>query len=239
MQKWVLQNRNHWMVMTGIFILISFGLKMLSAPGKISTYFLMGASLIGGFPIAIQAMQALRVKVISIDVLVTLAIAGAFGIRSFEESAIVSFLFLFGAYLEQKTLAKTRSAIQSLVEMAPASAWRKNKSGAFNQVLMSYPEIALKLFELTARKMVQLEKQTQFLSMERVEERLANYLLNLPKTTVDNEITIPMRMMDVAQYLGTTPETLSRKLKNLETAGLIQRSGRRIKILDVDALENV
>lgn len=110
---------------------------------------------------------------------------------------------------------------------------------AFNQVLMSYPEIALKLFELTARKMVQLEKQTQFLSMERVEERLANYLLNLPKTTVDNEITIPMRMMDVAQYLGTTPETLSRKLKYLETAGLIQRSGRRIKILDVDALEDV
>ncbi|MDX8417111.1 Crp/Fnr family transcriptional regulator [Absicoccus intestinalis] len=104
---------------------------------------------------------------------------------------------------------------------------------------MRYPEIALKLFELTARKMVQLEKQTQFLSMERVEERLANYLLNLPKTTVDNEITIPMRMMDVAQYLGTTPETLSRKLKYLETAGLIQRSGRRIKILDVDALENV
>jgi Cd2+/Zn2+-exporting ATPase len=134
MQKWVLQNRNHWMVMTGIFILISFGLKMLSVPGKISTYFLIGASLIGGLPIAIQAVQALRVKVISIDVLVTLAIAGAFGIRSFEESAIVSFLFLFGAYLEQKTLAKTRSAIQSLVEMAPASAWRKNKSGEFEEV---------------------------------------------------------------------------------------------------------
>ena len=89
MQKWVLQNRNHWMVMTGIFILISFGLKMLSVPGKISTYFLIGASLIGGLPIAIQAVQALRVKVISIDVLVTLAIAGAFGIRSFEESSIV------------------------------------------------------------------------------------------------------------------------------------------------------
>ncbi|MDX8417118.1 heavy metal translocating P-type ATPase [Absicoccus intestinalis] len=134
MQKWVLQNRNHWMVMTGIFILISFGLKMLSVPGKISTYFLIGASLIGGLPIAIQAVQALRVKVISIDVLVTLAIAGAFGIRSFEESSIVSFLFLFGAYLEQKTLAKTRSAIQSLVEMAPASAWRKNKSGEFEEV---------------------------------------------------------------------------------------------------------
>lgn len=79
MQKWVLQNRNHWMVMTGIFILISFGLKMLSVPGKISTYFLIGASLIGGLPIAIQAVQALRVKVISIDVLVTLARAGDFG----------------------------------------------------------------------------------------------------------------------------------------------------------------
>ena len=49
---------------------------------------------------------------------------------------------------------------------------------AFHQVLLENPPIALKLLELSAQKTAQLEKQAQFLSMERVEERLAHYLLN-------------------------------------------------------------
>ncbi|MDD5851018.1 MAG: helix-turn-helix domain-containing protein [Galactobacillus timonensis] len=43
----------------------------------------------------------------------------------------------------------------------------------------------------------------------------------------------------VARYLGTTPETLSRKLKFLETAGYIQRTGKEIRLLNRDALENL
>ena len=49
---------------------------------------------------------------VSIDVLVTIAVTGAFIISNYEESAIVTFLFLFGAYLEQRTLNQTRSAIK-------------------------------------------------------------------------------------------------------------------------------
>ena len=75
-------------------------------------------------PIFIQAYQALSVKVISIDLLVTIAVIAAFLIQNFEESAIVTFLFLFGAYLEQKTLNKTRSAILALTQMAPETAFK-------------------------------------------------------------------------------------------------------------------
>lgn len=42
----------------------------------------------------------------------------------------MSFLFGFGAYLENKTLKKTRSAIKALVDMAPAKAYRIEYSGA-------------------------------------------------------------------------------------------------------------
>ena len=92
------------------------------------------ASVIGAAPIAIQAYQALRVKVVSIDVLVTIAVTGAFIIRNFEESAVVTFLFLFGAYLEQRTLNKTRSAIKELIEMAPESALKQMENGEFEEV---------------------------------------------------------------------------------------------------------
>ena len=95
---------------------------------------LIVASILGIVPIAIQAYQALRVKVVSIDVLVTIAVTGAFFIRNFEESAIVTFLFLFGAFLEQRTLNKTRSAIKELTEMAPESALKQMENGEFEEV---------------------------------------------------------------------------------------------------------
>ncbi|MGY5339972.1 heavy metal translocating P-type ATPase [Levilactobacillus spicheri] len=80
------------------------------------------ASVIAAAPIVLRAISALRAKVFSIELLVSIAVVGAFAIGEFEESAVVTFLFLFGSYLEQKTLAKTRGAIQSLTEMAPTTA---------------------------------------------------------------------------------------------------------------------
>ncbi|HKL94969.1 MAG TPA: heavy metal translocating P-type ATPase [Haploplasma sp.] len=92
------------------------------------------ASVIGVIPIAIQAYQSLRVKVISIDLLVTIAVIGAFIIANYEESAIVTFLFLFGSFLEQRTLNKTRKAIKELTEMAPSVANLLNSNGEFVEV---------------------------------------------------------------------------------------------------------
>src|SRR5690625_288089 len=92
------------------------------------------ASILWVAPIAIQAYQALKVKVVSIDVLVTIAVIGAFLIQNYEESAIVTFLFLFGAYLEQRTLNKTRSAIKGLTDMAPETALKRVANGEFEEV---------------------------------------------------------------------------------------------------------
>lgn len=134
MQKWLMKNRNRLTAITGILIVLAFAAKWLFKSETAESGLLLAASLIGGFPIAASAWQALKVKVISIDLLVTLAILGSFVIQEFEESAIVAFLFLFGAYLEQKTLAKTRSAIKELVEMVPETALRQTADGDFEEV---------------------------------------------------------------------------------------------------------
>lgn len=134
MQKWLIKNRNRLTAATGILIVLAFAAKWLFKSETAESGLLLAASLIGGFPIAASAWQALKVKVISIDLLVTLAILGAFVIQEFEESAIVAFLFLFGAYLEQKTLAKTRSAIKELVEMVPETALRQTADSDFEEV---------------------------------------------------------------------------------------------------------
>ncbi len=127
------------MTVGGVLITIAFISKYALegiVPYNIEIYkwTLIIASLIGVLPIALQAFQALKVKVVSIDLLVTFAVGGAFIISEFEESAIVTFLFLFGAYLEQRTLNKTRSAIKELTELAPESALLKNEDGEFEEV---------------------------------------------------------------------------------------------------------
>ena len=134
MQRVILRNKNKIALVIGILIATAFIVKWSTGFMLFFEWTLITASILGVLPIAIQAFQALRVKVVSIDVLVTMAVAGAFAIRNFEESAIVTFLFLFGAYLEQRTLNKTRSAIRALTEMAPETAWKKMDDGDFKEI---------------------------------------------------------------------------------------------------------
>lgn len=134
MQGFILGKKNQIALVSAILIITAFIAKLGFRNEEIAVWSLAIASVIGIAPIAIQAYQALRVKVVSIDVLVTIAVTGAFIIRNFEESAIVTFLFLFGAYLEQRTLNKTRAAIKELTEMAPESALKQMENGEFVEV---------------------------------------------------------------------------------------------------------
>ena len=133
-QRAILKNKNSIALVSGVLIAAAFVVKWTGGPVLFTHVALIMASILGLIPIAIQAWQSLRVKVVSIDVLVTLAVAGAFAIQNFEESAVVTFLFLFGAYLEQRTLNKTRSAIKALTEMAPDTAWKRMEDGNFVEV---------------------------------------------------------------------------------------------------------
>ncbi|MBA2133676.1 heavy metal translocating P-type ATPase [Capillibacterium thermochitinicola] len=134
MQRYILRNKNKILLMSGVLIGFGFLSKGAMDNPVLFQLALLVAALFGVAPIAIQAYQALRVKVVSIDLLVTIAVAGAFLIGNFEEAAIVTFLFLFGAFLEQRTLNKTRSAIKALTEMAPETALKRREDGEFEEV---------------------------------------------------------------------------------------------------------
>ena len=123
-QRTILKHKNHLAIITGVLIVVAYIFKWLFKLDQGYEISMMIASIVGFVPILIQSYQALRVKVISIELLVTIAVFAAFLIGEYNESAIVTFLFLFGALLEQKTLEKTRSSIKALTEMAPASALR-------------------------------------------------------------------------------------------------------------------
>lgn len=130
----MLGKKNQITLISAVLILLGFYGRFVLDHSVIFNGSLIVASILGIAPIAIQAYQALKVKVVSIDVLVSIAVIGALLIRNYEESAIVTFLFLFGTYLEQRTLNKTRSAIKELTELAPESALKQMKNGKFTEV---------------------------------------------------------------------------------------------------------
>src|SRR5690554_1430427 len=152
MQRFILKNKNYIIIISIVLIVTGFISKLGFKNDLIFEITLAAASIIGVIPIAIQAYQALRIKVVSIDVLVTIAVTGAFIIKNYEESAIVTFLFLFGAFLEQRTLNKTRSAIKELTEMAPESAFKLMENGEFEEVEVDEVDVGDTLLVKTGSK---------------------------------------------------------------------------------------
>lgn len=128
MIKHINSHKNHITVVSGILIALGYIMKLLGME-NVRDVLLIIASILAGVPIAIKAWQALRMKAFSIELLVTIAVIGALYLREYTESSVVTFLFLFGAYLEARTLEKTRSSLRSLIEMAPqeATVLRDNK----------------------------------------------------------------------------------------------------------------
>lgn len=106
--------------------------------------------------------------------------------------------------------------------------------------LMKYPAISLKILEEFGRRLERTEKLISSLTSEDVEKRIAEYLVELTKQSQYRTITLPMSKKDLASYLGTTPETVSRKLTEFQERGWIEQAGqRKIKVVNLIALNEL
>lgn len=113
--------KSHVTWISGVLLLAGF-LAWATGFSGAQAGILIAASVVAGTPIAYRALMALRYRTFSIDLLVTIAVIGALIIGEYVESAVVAFLFLFGAYLEQRSLERTRTSIRELVEATPSRA---------------------------------------------------------------------------------------------------------------------
>ena len=112
------------------------------------------------------------------------------------------------------------------------------KRSDLQEFLLKYPSISLKILAEFSNRLEQSEKQTTRFATEKVDARIALFLVEcLPDGGQSQEIKLPMSRKDLASYLGTTPETISRRLADFEAAGLIkQKPHKIIEILDLDGL---
>lgn len=109
-------------LMTGVLIGAYLG-KFTQVP-LIFTFGMLAVTFLGGVPLLLRALSALRFKIIAIELLVSLAVISALFVGEYSEAGLVVWLFSLGDLLEELTLAKTRNSIKELSELAPKTAWQ-------------------------------------------------------------------------------------------------------------------
>lgn len=105
------------------------------------------------------------------------------------------------------------------------------------ELLEHNPGVALDLLEAVAGRLHAAEGQLSLMSGLSVGERLAQHLLEQSEAAGAARFRLQSTKKDLAAYLGTTPETLSRRLATMQQRGLLRLGpGRTVEILDADAL---
>lgn len=104
-------------------------------------------------------------------------------------------------------------------------------------LLLQHPDISLHVLAEFSRRLGTSERQTTVIATASINARLALYLADQVEKQNSQQVTLPMSRKHLASFLGTTPETVSRRLHEFEDAGWIAQNGSRgITILDLDAL---
>jgi len=107
---------------TGVLYAGGWGVGYLSGLDTLAAAILVLATVVGGYDIAKTASHEVANRTLGIKTLVTLAAIGAIVIGEYWEAAAVVFLFSLGSYLEGRTMRKTRTALQELLELTPDTA---------------------------------------------------------------------------------------------------------------------
>lgn len=93
-------------------------------PGAVGVAASVVAVLFGWILLAPRAWSSLKGRTLDINALMLIAITGAFASGDHAEAASVVFLYVLGMWLEARALARTRSSIRDLMDLAPPTARR-------------------------------------------------------------------------------------------------------------------
>lgn len=113
----------------------------------------------------------------------------------------------------------------------------------FDELLQENPEIAIEILQVVYDRIVRLENLIQSLSTKDIEARIAGLLLSFVKDFGIRkghkiELELPLSREDIANYIGVTRETISRKLGSMQEQGIIELVGsKKIIINDIQELE--
>ena len=115
----------------------------------------------------------------------------------------------------------------------------------FQMLVRNHPDIALKVMEELCRRLDRLENTVETMGTRTVEARVSSVLLEFadkygkphPEGIM---IELPLTREGIANYIGLTRETVSRKMSLLQDEGVIEMNGnKKVLLLNRSALEHL
>lgn len=111
-------------------------------------------------------------------------------------------------------------------------------------LIQKEPDFALKLMAKLARELRLSEEQLVRQSQHTVKQRAAELLLFLLDRSdhgdpATREIKVPLLRTEMAQMVGTTPESISRTLREFARSGIIDLTRSTIAINSTDSLKRI
>jgi CRP/FNR family transcriptional regulator len=102
------------------------------------------------------------------------------------------------------------------------------------------PAIAVNMLGILSQRLRRFTHLIEDLSLKEVPGRLAAYLIYLADQSPNRQtLELEITKAQLASLLGTIPETLSRILAKLDQQGIVSVEGRKMRVLDRDALESL
>jgi CRP/FNR family transcriptional regulator len=110
---------------------------------------------------------------------------------------------------------------------------------SFLELIKNSPQISLKIISSLSGFLRDYNQQVENLSLKEVSGRIAAYILNEAERQNRNMVSLDSSKTELARRLGTISETLSRNLRRLKEAGIIEVDRNRITILDFNKLSAI
>ncbi|MCM6764747.1 Crp/Fnr family transcriptional regulator [Weissella paramesenteroides] len=138
-----------------------------------------------------------------------------------------------GAFTGEWSIFKSDIKHNDYIEaLKPTEICQLTRQG-FKQVLGQYPEISMSLLQHMSERLDISENQTATLAYGSITKRITSYLADLIINSKVNregtvQVVLPMTRKDLASYLGTTPESVTRGFNKLEKEGIIESISNKI-----------
>ncbi|MGD1852649.1 MAG: Crp/Fnr family transcriptional regulator [Leptolyngbyaceae cyanobacterium] len=109
---------------------------------------------------------------------------------------------------------------------------------AFLRLLQQDAILSFNLLTIFSRQLRRFSQLIEALSLKDVSGRLATYILLLSHQSADSrDVELAITKGQLAAFMGTIPETLSRALQKMGHDGLLIVDGPKIRILDFQRLQ--
>lgn len=107
-------------------------------------------------------------------------------------------------------------------------------------LIINNPETALKIMAAYSRRLREFVGKVEYLSIVDVKQRLARFF-DTHKKNLDGKIIIELGITkkELAQLIGTIPETLSRNLKKLKDDQIISEANGVFEVLSIKKLKSL